>query len=261
MAARGNIPLPVPPLRWRVLFRECVRQIRRADHVFAVSQFTADCLMRTLGLPSRNITVVYNAIDQEFRPLPGEARDAARLRLFKGAKYVVVHVGKPSTYKNRIGVLRAFATLHERLPDARLFLVHAPAPEEQTFLNGTSSRNAMRFLPSLSRRDLADFYGAADLLLFPSLYEGFGWPPVEAMACGCPVVSSARGALAEVVGDAAVIINDPLDAGALAGAAISVLTDRVLAADLRCRGFANVRRFQADLVLPQVAQVYRTALA
>ena len=116
----------------------------------------------------------------------------------------------------------------------------------------------MKFLPSISNEDLRQFYGAADVLIFPSFYEGFGWPPLEAMGCGCPVVSTTCGSLAEVVGNAALTLEDPDDHQRIADLAYSILTETTTATDLRGRGRERAKLFAPEIALNRVAEVYRS---
>jgi glycosyltransferase involved in cell wall biosynthesis len=107
------------------------------------------------------------------------------------------------------------------------------------------------------REQIRDLYCAADVLIFPSLYEGFGWPPLEAMACDCPVVSSSCGSLRDVVGLGGLVIDDPHDYDAIADAARQILTDTALRRELVAKGRENTLRFAKNAVFPQLAEVYR----
>lgn len=139
-----------------------------------------------------------------------------------------------------------------------MFLVHgSPTADETAFLGECESRTAIRFLPAISRSELREFYGAADAMIFPSLYEGFGWPPLEAMACGCPVVCTKRGSLKEVVGNAAVTVEDPHDHSSMAAALRTILTDASSHRDLRSRGFARAKKYAPEKLLGQMAAVYK----
>lgn len=259
LTCRGKLPFGPLPARRRPLVWESARQIRQMDHLISVSAYTADCLVRELEIPAARITVVHHHVDPCFSPLPAGERRRARERWFPAAEYAIIHVGSASAYKNRIGALRAFAVLLAQVPEARMFLVHGPPQgEELKFLEEAGCAGAVRFLPPLSRPQLREFFGAADALIFPSVSEGFGWPPLEAMACGCPVVSTTPASLREVVGDAALTVDDPHDCRALAAALASVLKDPGTARDLRERGLARAQQFAPSRVLAQMAEVYRS---
>lgn len=258
MSGTDLLNLSAVPLRRGLVISECVRQIQNSDHIVSVSECTAGHLVSLLGIPASKITVVPNVLDNDLYPLSCHARTAARRRWFGDAPYVVIHVGMASNYKNRIGALRAFDRLRKTLPDARMFLLQGPSTREEiAFVAESGSRDAIQFLPVLTRSQLREFYGAADVLIFPSLYEGFGWPPLEAMACGCPVVCTTRGSLKEVVGDAALTVRDPHDHSSLAAALHSILTGAASARDLRTRGFARAKIFAPEKLLGQMADVYR----
>lgn len=261
LACEGKLDV-APPMAWRTHFvYECIRQIRKMDHIICVSQGTADLVVRELAIPAERISVIHHHIDAVFCPLSAEDRITARQRWYGDAEYAVIHVGKSTVYKNRIGAIKAFAVLQRRLKNARLFLVHGgPDPEETAFLSGSACSSAIAFLPAISAEDLRSFYGAADVLVFPSLYEGFGWPPVEAMACGCPVVCSTRASLREIVGDAALTVEDPHDHQLLADKIHEILTDNRTSQDLRNRGFARVQNFSSEKALQSVSAVYSRVL-
>jgi glycosyltransferase involved in cell wall biosynthesis len=231
------------------------------DHLISASRHTADCLMRELQISSERITIVHNHLDESFRPLDGADRASARRRWFGDAEYVVLHVGGAAAYKNRIGALRAFVALHADLRGARMFLVHGPpVPEESAILKQSNTSAAITFLPMLSHAELVEVYGAADVFVFPSLYEGFGWPPLEAMACGCPVVSSTRASLAEVVGDAALTVDDPHDFRGLAFQMRDILKNPGTAKDLRERGYHRAQLFKPAVAAARISEIYRRLL-
>jgi glycosyltransferase involved in cell wall biosynthesis len=259
LACCGKLVLDRLPVRRRPLVWASARQIRKMDHVISVSRYTADCLVRELGIPAARITVVHHHVDPCFSPLSADERRRARRRWFDSTEAAIIHVGNASAYKNRIGALKTFAVLLAKMPEARMFLVHGPPQdEERKFLTESGCARAVRFLAPLSRPELREFYGAADALIFPSVYEGFGWPPLEAMACGCPVVSTTRTSLKEVVGDAALTVDDPHDYRALAGALSALLQDSHTARDLRGRGLARAQQFAPSRALAQIAEVYRS---
>jgi glycosyltransferase involved in cell wall biosynthesis len=247
--------------RRALLLQKCIGEIVKADHIISVSEHTADCLVNELHIPRRNITVIPNYVSQAYSPLTPSERKEARNRRYGLAEYVVIHVGKAFAYKNRMGALRSFALLHKSLAGAEMYLVSDPAtPEEMAFVKQTDCASAFHFLSGIAQSDLRELYGSADAMIFPSRYEGFGLPPLEAMACGCPVVATSRPALGEVVRDAALTVDDPEDHRALAAHLEAILTNPALARDLRQRGFERVRGFTPEVMLGRMAAVYRALL-
>jgi glycosyltransferase involved in cell wall biosynthesis len=259
MIRAGKLDLQQPPVKRRVIISENTRQLRRLETLISVSRHTADLLVRELEIPARRIRVIHNHLDPIFTPLTESERMDARRLFFADAEYAVIHVGKASAYKNRLGAMQAFALLLKKIPTARMFLVHGPAsPEERAFLAESGKPDAFEFLPALAEERLRRFYGSADVLLFPSFYEGFGWPPLEAMGTGCPVVSTTCASLAEVVGDAALTLDDPHDHARMAELLYTVLKDRTTAQDLRQRGLRRVKLFAPEIALGRVAEVYQS---
>lgn len=259
MINAGKLDFQRPPIKRKLVISENTRQLRKLEVLISVSRHTADLLMRELEIPARKISVIHNHLDPMFRPLTEPERATARRSFFGDAEYVVIHVGKASAYKNRLGAIKAFELLRRRLPTARMFLVHGPASrEERDFVAESGCEDAFEFLPALEEAGLRQFYGSADVLLFPSFYEGFGWPPLEAMGTGCPVISTTCASLAEVVGDAALTLDDPHDHRRMADMLHTVLTDRTTAADLRRRGLSRAKEFAPEIALRRVAEVYRS---
>jgi glycosyltransferase involved in cell wall biosynthesis len=244
------------------LLKRCLAEIHKADHLVSVSEHTADCMVRELGIPASRITVVHNFLSPGFSPSSPEERREARQHFFSGHEHVVLHVGKALAYKNRLGALRSFALLRKRIPDAVMYLTSdPPSTEELAFLGEAKCTGAVHFLSALSQADLRLVYGAADVFIFPSRYEGFGWPPLEAMACGCPVVSTTCASLAEVVGDAALTVPDPDDHETLALHLEVILKNSGLRRELRARGFERAKVFRPERMVGEMAAVYRSLLS
>lgn len=236
LQARGRFAAPRPSWASRRLIEASLRCIRRAGAVHAVSENTASDVQTLTG--RRADAVILNPL----RPLPGGL--PAMERAGDDPPFIL-HVGNNSYYKNRRGVLEVFAQVAQARPDVRLVLA-GPAPDRElreiAALHGAASR--VQFVVDPDDRQLADLYQQAKLLLFPSVYEGFGWPVLEAMHYRCPVVCSRAGSLPEVVADSAVLC-EPADTCGLAEAALRVLSDGRLAEQLVENGMRNLRRFES----------------
>lgn len=202
--------------------------VRRSRLVIAISEHAAGTLVERLGVPAANVRPIHLGIDHErFRPGPEERED------------FVLYPARPWPHKNHA---RLFEALRLR-PGMRLVLTgyDGPVPE------GVES------LGRVSPDELASLYRRAAALVFPSLYEGFGQPPLEAMACGCPVACSDAGSLPEVVGDAARLF-DPHDPEAIAAAVHDVLA---APAEWSARGFVRAAGFTWETTARAHEEVYR----
>ena len=244
-----------PNGRDRFYLRLDAAGIRRAAAVIAVSETTKRELMSHLSLPDGRITVVYEGVDHSlFRPVDQ--------RPF--AFPYVVYVGSEQPRKNLVTLLRAFARLkrEKRFREHKLVKVGEPGGREGPFREQTVRAVAdlalgddVVFAGRLPEPELARYYSAAECFALPSLYEGFGLPPLEAMACGCPVVVSSAGALPEVAGDAALVV-EPTDDEALARAIADIVADPTTRNDLRARGLARAREFSWERAAQETMRVY-----
>ncbi len=240
------------------------RFMRRADAIIAVSENTRRDVTRLMQIPADKITVIYEGVNPSFRPV----RDAAELvrvreRYRLPGRYVL-YLGTIEPRKNLVTLLEAYRALLARekdMPDlviaGRKGWLYQPVFDRVREL-GLAPR--VRFTDWIASDDAPALLSAADVFVFPSLYEGFGLPPLEAMACGTPVICSNASSLPEVVGEAGVLF-DPQDPGALAGALARVLADESLRAELRERGLAQAARFSWERAARETLAVYRQAAA
>jgi glycosyltransferase involved in cell wall biosynthesis len=207
------------------------------------------------------IHVVPYGVDEHFFQPPAEPRDAARRRFgLPEAGYVVLHVGSTVERKNVPAVVSAVAGLRRRGIDAWLLQVGGRFTGRQTAdlaASGIAAHTVQR--PEAPEPDLRAAYHAADVLLFPSHYEGFGLPLLEAMASGLPVVTSGAAALTEVAGDAAVVVASR-DPERFVDALGELAADPAGAARLSERGRARARQFTWAETARRTAQVYRAVL-
>jgi len=241
------------------LLRISLQFMKRAATVVAVSAQTKRDLVSFIDIDPDQVTVIHPGLNQAFAP-DTERGVGLRARLGLGDGPLILQIGR-AFYKNVSAVLRVLRRLRAGGLDVRVVRVGRPlAGEERALAERLGVLDAVVELGPIRDEDIPALYNAVDLLLFPSLYEGFGWPPLEAMASGTPVVCSRAGSLSEVVGDAA-LTADAEDVDALAWHAATALTDLDIRARLISRGLARTREFSWDRTAEQMIGVYRTVIA
>ncbi len=230
--------------------------IRRADLVITVSEYSKREIVRRSGLPDDRVVAVKYGPSPIFRRIeePG-VWEEARTRLQIQRPFLLA-----DAIKNPAVIARAWPRLPESLRASHqmLFfsrLVEPPAPVQEMVAAGHA-----QVLIRPSRSDLVTLYNQAEGFLFPSLYEGLGLPPLEAMKCGAPVIASNRGSIPEVVGDAGLVL-DAEDDGALAAGVTRLLQDHTFHRDLQQRGFARAEEFSWPKPADRILDAYRYALA
>jgi glycosyltransferase involved in cell wall biosynthesis len=243
--------------------RECHRAARRAAKIIAPSEATKRDVMRYLHVEEDRIQVVYEAAGEEFSPV--QDREAIRDVLAAHAIHhnYILFVGTVEPRKNLKRLLEAFLHVVRSRPDRGELLVVAGGrgwrnTDIYGFVEESGLTNRVRFLGYVSDFDLRVLYSAATMFAYPSLYEGFGLPVIEAMACGCPVVTSRVSSLPEVAGDAGLLV-EPADVGSIAGAVEAVLADRELRHKLRAAGLDRAAQFSWDKAAMQTIRVYEQA--
>jgi glycosyltransferase involved in cell wall biosynthesis len=244
-----------PNARDRIYLRLDYAGIRRATALIAVSETTKRDLCIHLGIPEEQVFVVYQGVDHAaFRPLPGRPLDAPYL----------LFVGSEHPRKNLPTVVRAFAALKRepRFRELKLVKIGSPGGPEAPFRACTLAALAelgleseVVFREGISDEELARWYSGAACFVLPSLYEGFGLPPVEAMACGCPVVVSTAGSLPEIAGGAALLV-EPCDAGALPDAVRRTVTEAATRKELIDRGLRRAAEFSWERTARETLAVY-----
>lgn len=252
----AQLPSLLASLYARVMFRVSVRSARR---IIAVSEATRRELAERLGVPPDKVRVIPNGVDGRFRPAADpRAPDAALARLGLERPYVLF-VGNPKPHKNLPRLLDAFAGLDPKL--GRLVLAGIPEGARGSVGREVAARglgDRVRVLGVLPEETMPVLYQGAEILVLPSLWEGFGLPALEAMASGTPVVAAARGGLPEVVGEAGLLV-DPTDVDALRAAMYNLLDNFSLRSELRARGLARARAFSWRRMAEATAAVYREA--
>jgi glycosyltransferase involved in cell wall biosynthesis len=247
------------------------RGLARADQVLAVSSATRRDVESVLQIPASRIQVVYNAPDPAFRQSCPDGQDSVFpaeiqrvLDRYRIHYPFLLYVGRTNPQKNIPRLVEAFAVLrgelqeHVRYQHLRLIIIGdeiARHPALRHAVIQTRVENSVRFLGFVPIETLRAFNQAASAFVFPSLYEGFGLPPLEAMACGTPVVCSHVSSLPEVVGDAALIVN-PENVFDIARGMREVLLNDALRSDLIQRGLQQVRQFSWERAATQVLHTY-----
>lgn len=226
----------------------------------AVSEYTKRDIMERLGVAEERIRVVYEAADPFFFPAP----DASVLARFGAGRYVLC-AGQLQPRKNVLALIEAFALVHARVPDLQLILVgrardatyrkavkeaiHRSELDGQIILAGAVDDATLRAL-----------YSGAECFAYPSLFEGFGLPVLEALACGTPVVTSSTSSLPEVAGEAGLLV-DPRDPAAIGAAIEHLSTDAALRARLKERAIPQARKFSWEKAARETLSVYVEALS
>jgi glycosyltransferase involved in cell wall biosynthesis len=242
------------------------RVLQRAARIFAVSNFSKADTVRLFEIPAEKIEVIYNAIDDSFRQ--GHAGEAERQ--FIAERYQVntpflLYAGRISPHKNVVRIIEAFAALKNELNkegkfgDLKLIIIGdevSKHPDLRRACVKSGVQNDVRFLGFVPIAVLRIFYDQAKIFVFPSLYEGFGLPPLEAMAHATPVVASNTSSIPEVVGNAAVMVN-PENVFEIMRALHRVLLDQPLRDKLKARGLEQAAKFSWDASVGRMMEIYR----
>jgi glycosyltransferase involved in cell wall biosynthesis len=255
--ARGEVGDCPASLTGRVLQAWIAAGLARAGSIVAVSTATSRDVERIIGSPPPCL-VVLNGLNHPFRVID-EAECRARLSACAGigTRPFILHVGSNEPRKNRAGVLRTVAALGGRW-DGELVIAGKPlTPELLALAASLGLSERIRQLPDASSDQLEALYGLAHALLFPSRFEGFGWPIIEAQASGCPVVCSDCGPFREIAGDGA-FIRTTADEPGMADDLVA-LCDGAVRARMIANGLANARRFAAEPMIARYIDCYRAA--
>jgi len=238
-----------------------------AARIFAVSNFTKNEMEKLFGIPSERIEVVYNAIDERF--LSGHATVADRQLIAERYRVTypfLLYAGRVSPHKNVVRMIEAFSALKTELekdqafPDLKLIIIGddlSGNPDLRRTVIRSGMQNDVRFLGFVPIEVLRIFYDAAKIFVFPSLYEGFGLPPLEAMAHGTPVVTSNVSSLPEVVGNAAVLVN-PENVFEIMRALHRVLLDQPLRERMKERSYQQVTKFSWEESVRRIMDAYQS---
>ena len=236
----------------------------RSARVLTVSEASKRDILRYFRVPESKVQVIYNAIDERFHEEPA-ADEVMRVReRYQLNDPFILYAGNIKPHKNLERLIEAFHIIRRgELEHVKLLIIGDEISKYATLRRSVHRyklHKHVRFFGFVPDATLAILYRLARVFVFPSLYEGFGLPPLEAMASGTPVITSNVSSLPEVAGDAAMLI-DPYEPDAIAGAMRRVLLDDRLRDDMRERGLARVREFSWDRSVRRVRDIYEEVLA
>jgi glycosyltransferase involved in cell wall biosynthesis len=269
------IPLRLPEYRGSRLFRLYLRlataAARRARLLLTDSHCSRRDIIELLHMPEQRVKVTYLAVGAQYRSATVEQQAETRVRFDLPQGYIF-YIGGFDVRKNVIGLLRAYAAALPKMDQPRVLAIAGKPPNDKARLGSPALfpdvyaeaqrlglGDNVRWLGRVSDVDKAVLYAAAGLFVFPSLYEGFGLDPLEALACGTPLVCSNAASLPEVVGDAAILV-DARDPANLSVAMLAVLNDEAKQAELRARGPKQAAHFTWERTARATVAGYRQAL-
>jgi glycosyltransferase involved in cell wall biosynthesis len=232
---------------------------RRSDRILTVSEASKRDILHFFNVEPEKIVVVYNAIDEHFSAAPSEEQVARIRERYQLDHKFVLYVGNIKPHKNLVRLIEAFSRLRRTHDDLKLLIIGdeiSRLPALRRAVHRNKLHKFVRFLGYLKDDTLTVLYRLASVFVFPSLYEGFGLPPLEAMASGTPVVTSNVSSLPEVTGDAAVLV-DPYDPDSIGEGMRRILDDPRLAEELRIKGLQRAREFSWARSVEKTQRVYR----
>ncbi|HEX77693.1 MAG TPA: glycosyltransferase family 4 protein [Dehalococcoidia bacterium] len=232
-------------------------RVKNLDKVITISENSKRDIMEHLKVPHEKIRVVYGAADERFQPL--EEKEVAEVKRKYSLDFpFVLSVAVLEPRKNLPTLIKSFHKLKNQGLQHRLVIGGGRGWKYKNIfrtVEGLGLDKEVIFLGYVPGEDLPKLYNAADLFVFPSIYEGFGLPPLEAMACGCPVITSNASSLPEVVGDAGIMV-DPYDVDGWTEAMGEVLSNKGLRRDMRERGLERAKLFSWEKTAKETLRVY-----
>jgi len=253
-------------IRWyhRLAYQLTIRNaIKKAKKIIAISEHTKDDMIRLLKAPKEKIEIIYNGIGDEFKEIEELDLLKPTLKKYGIKKEFLLYTGVWRNHKNLPRLIEALSIIREKNGiDLQLVITGKPDPhypEVKEAIKNYKLKDEVICTGLVEEKELVDLYNAADLFIFPSLYEGFGMPPLEAMKCGTPVVASKISSVPEICADAAVYF-DPYDTKDIANKIMSVYKDAEKKAKLVEKGFEHVAQFSWRKMAEETLRIIRDAL-
>ena len=250
------------PLPDTIYMRTLIPQsVRRATAVFAVSENTKKDIIHYTGCDPEKITVTYEAADKIYRPISDVSSLSQVKQKYNLPDDFIMYVGSLSPRKNIIRLLKAFSRLRTRIPH-NLVLTGSKSWKDASVhqtIHHLGLADRIKQLGFVEHEEMPALYNLAGVYVYPSLYEGFGLPVLEAMQCGCPVVASNASSIPEVAGNAAILVN-ALNTPSIAEAIYRVLTDPELREELVRSGFQQAKKFSWDQCANTMLKIIRQSI-
>jgi glycosyltransferase involved in cell wall biosynthesis len=235
---------------------------RRADHIITVSEYSAADISRTYGIPRDRITVVYPSPHEKFQPRDKETCRAHLKEVYGLDAPFILYVGRVQVRKNLIRLAEAYGRVRRQHPELKLVIVGKPDLYYERLLariDELGLKKCVVFSGYVPGDDLPLFYNAAEMFVFPSMFEGFGLPVMESMASGVPAITSQGSCLAEVAGDGALLV-DPASVASIADAIQQVLDNSALRRGLIERGLRRTASFRKKSFAETILRVYESLI-
>jgi glycosyltransferase involved in cell wall biosynthesis len=233
---------------------------RHADTILTDSHNTKQDILRYYGVPENKVVVIYLGVEERFKKIEKcSVLDQIRVQYRITSQYVILYVGSIHTRRNIEQLIRAFQMLCRKISDIQLVVVgkqEYPYLDIQALVDQLALHNRVILPGYVQDADLPLLYNLADLFVYPSSYEGFGLPPLEAMACGTPVIVSNNSSLPEVTGDAAILI-DPLNIKDMTDTMYQVLNNEKLRHSMAEKGITQARKFSWEQTAKETLAVYQ----
>jgi glycosyltransferase involved in cell wall biosynthesis len=250
-------PLKRLYLRWGTHY-----SARRAQRIIAISASTKRDITQLLGIADKKVDVIPCGVDEDFQPLGNQQALGDFRRKRHLPERIILFVGTIEPRKNLTALLKGYALLKKRIHPPRLVVAGAKGWHHEKVLSAVEEldlRADVIFPGYIPQEELPLWYNAAELFIYPSLYEGFGLPPLEAMACGTPVITSNTSSLPEVVGEAGILVN-PDSVEEIGEAMQRLLTDNSLRAEMKRKGLDRAREFSWQEAARGTVKVYEQAV-
>jgi len=233
--------------------------LRKADHIITISEFSKQEIIRLTGYSDEKISVIYPGVNPAHY-FPKRDRSILSHYAITDHDYVIMYLGSEEPRKNIALILKSIHELKKTLPNVKFLKVGGAqmGGDRRSLLaliKDLHLENEVIFTDQVAESDLPKYYNAADLFVFPSFYEGFGLPPLEAMACGCPVIVADTTSLPEVVGDAGILVN-PDDIKGLTKQMFRVLSDKSVSGVLIKKGVMRAKLFSWDKAAQETNGLY-----